>query len=179
VIDLYTAYVLDQLKNLRPGLPPHDKDRVRVYYMRGHAKRLADNVSVKALYHFMPRKISIAEIVKARADMVVKLPIWNGMERIAAAANKERPLQESQLIYSMWAGYLEKKSDVKDFCSAYGIGMKSIHTSGHAYLEDLKRLVKALNPSVLIPVHTLAGDSFSNHFPNVVRLDDGIAYEIN
>ena len=133
---------------------------------------------VKTLYHFKPRKIELAEIINARADMVVKLPIWNGMERIAAAANKESPLQEAQLIYSMWGGYLEKKSDVKDFCSTYGINMKRIHTSGHAYLDDLKRLVQALNPSVLIPVHTLAGDSFSDHFSNVVRLDDGIAHEL-
>jgi len=179
VIDLYTAYVLDQLKKELPSLPPHDKDNVRVYYMRGHAKRLADNDLVKTLYHFKPRKIELAEIINARAGMVVKLPIWNGMERIAAAANNESPLQEAQFIYSMWQGYLEKKSDVKNFCSKYNIGMKSIHTSGHAYLEDLKRLVKALNPSVLIPVHTLAGDSFSKYFPNVVRLDDGTTYELN
>ena len=178
VIDLYTAYVLDQLKKNLPSLPPHKKDKVRVYYMRGHAKRLADNDLVKTLYYFKSRKIELDEIINTRVDMVVKLPIWNGMERIAAAANKESPLQEAQLIYSMWGGYLKKKSDVKDFCSTYGINMQRIHTSGHAYLDDLKRLAQALNPSVLIPVHTLAGDSFSDHFPNVVRLDDGIAHEL-
>jgi ribonuclease J len=84
-----------------------------------------------------------------------------------------RPLDQCGPLLSFIQGWQNA------FCSVYGIGMKSIHTSGHAYLEDLKRLVKALNPSVLIPVHTLAGDSFSNHFPNVVRLDDGFAYKIN
>jgi len=180
VIDLYTVYVLDQLKKLRPGrLPPHDKDNIRIYYIHGHAKKLADNDLVKILYYFKPRKIELDEIIKNRNDMVVKLPIWKGMDRIAAAAIKEHPLQDSQLIYSMWSGYLEKKSDVKDFCSTYGIGIKHIHTSGHAYLNDLHRLVHALSPSVLIPVHTLAGDSFSDYFQNVVRLDDGIAYDLN
>ena len=179
VIDLYTAYVLDQLKNLRPTLPPYDNDNVRVYFMSGHAERLVDNDLKEILYKFKPRKIEIDEIVKNRINMVIKLPIWNGMGRIAEAASKESSLHEAQLIYSMWQGYLEKKSDVKDFCSTYGIGMKYIHTSGHAYLKDLQRLVHALNPSALIPVHTLTGDAFSKYFPNVVRLDDGVAYELN
>ena len=56
--------------------------------------------------------------------------------------------------------------------------MKNIHTSGHAYLEDLKRLVEILMPKTLIPIHTLHGDDFSNHFENVVRLKDGQLFEI-
>lgn len=178
VIDLYTAYVLDQLKELRPHLPPHGKDNVRFFYMYGHAKRLADNNLKEFLYKMKSRKIELDEIVKNRVNMIVKLPIWKGMEKIAAAASKEQPLNDSQLIYSMWKGYLEKKTDVKEFCSKYSISMKYIHTSGHAYLNDLQRLVHALNPSVLIPVHTLAGDDFKNYFPNVVRLDDGIPYDL-
>lgn len=178
VIDLYTAYVLDQLQELRPNLPPHGKDNVRVFYMYGHAKRLADNNLKEFLYKMKSRKIELDEIVKNRVNMIVKLPIWKGMEKIAATASKERPLNDSQLIYSMWKGYLEKNTGVKEFRSKYGIGMKYIHTSGHAYLNDLQRLVHALNPSVLIPVHTLAGDDFKNYFPNVVRIDDGIPYEL-
>lgn len=178
VIDLYTAYVLDQLKKLQPNLPIHDNDNVRVYYMWGHATKLADNNLKEVLYQFKPRKIELDEIVNNRVNMVIKLPLWKGMERIASAAHKESRLHNSQLIYSMWPGYLKKKTDVKDFCSTYGIAMKYIHTSGHAYLNDLQRLVHALNPSVLIPVHTLAGDSFSNYFANVIRLDDGMPYEL-
>jgi len=178
VIDLYTAYVLDQLKKLRSNLPPHENDNIRVYYMYGHAKRLVDNNLKEFLYKIKSRKIELDEIVKNRVDMIVKLPIWKGMEKIAAAASKEQPLNDSQLIYSMWKGYLEKNTGVKEFCSKYGIGMKYIHTSGHAYLDDLERLVHAFSPSVLIPVHTLSGDDFKNYFSNVVRLDDGIPYEL-
>lgn len=178
VIDLYTAYVLDELKKLRSSLPIHENDNIRVYYMQGHAKKLADNNLVEVLYKFKSRKIELDEILENRINMVAKLPIRNGMERIASMVIKKSPLQDSQLIYSMWAGYLEKKSDVKEFCSKYSIEMKHIHTSGHACLDDLQRLVHALNPTVLIPVHTLAGDSFHHHFPNVIRLDDGIAYEL-
>ena len=34
--------------------------------------------------------------------------------------------------------------------------MRIIHTSGHAYLKGLKRLVSALKPKAIIPIHTLS-----------------------
>lgn len=177
VIDLYTAYVLDRLKEIYPSLPPHEKDNIRIYYMHGHARKLSDNGLTEMLYRFRPRRIKLDEIARDRASTVIKLPVRRGMERVAAHLLKERPLREAQVIYSMWPGYLDRSPDINDFCSKYDISLKCIHTSGHIYLADLQRLVVALHPSVLIPVHTLAGDSFASHFPNVVRLDDGIAWE--
>lgn len=178
VIDLYTAYVLDQLKTLRPSLPPHVHDNIRIFYIKGHGQRLVENGLEHILSKFYPRKINREEIVGRREDMVVKLPV-SGMQRIARSLFEKGPLHDAQFIYSMWPGYLEKKPDVYNFCSKYDMEMKFIHTSGHAYLKDLQRLVHALNPTKVIPIHTLAGDSFGNHFPNVVRLDDGMVYDLN
>ena len=64
------------------------------------------------------------------------------------------------------------------FYEKYQIPLKKVHTSGHAYLADLKRLSQALNPKVLLPIHTLSGDDYKNHFPNVVRVDDGEVYRL-
>jgi len=31
---------------------------------------------------------------------------------------------------------------------------------------------------MIVPIHTLSGDEFKNHFANVCRFDDGVPFEI-
>lgn len=94
------------------------------------------------------------------------------MVRTAETMQKGYSLKDARFIYSMWSGYLSRDPKFNEFHETYQIPLKEIHTSGHAYLDDLKGLAQALNPKVLIPVHTLSGDDFKNHFDNVVRIDD-------
>jgi ribonuclease J len=54
-----------------------------------------------------------------------------------------------------------------------GIPFTSVHTSGHASVADLGRLITALSPSQVVPIHTDAADSFVELFPNVQAHDDG------
>jgi len=42
----------------------------------------------------------------------------------------------------------------------YGIHATQIHTSGHAYPDDLRRVIEAISPRRLIPVHTANPSSF-------------------
>ena len=110
--------------------------------------------------------------------MVLRIPL-SSMQRIAKKMEKEKPLHEASFIYSMWSGYLKSNPKFKEFTDQYKIPMKIIHTSGHAYLHDLKRLADALKPRMIVPIHTLSGDEFKNHFANVYRFDDGVPFEIN
>ena len=57
-------------------------------------------------------------------------------------------LHEANFIYSIWPGYLERDPKFRRFCDTYQIPMTAIHTSGHAYIDDLKRLGEALNLGV-------------------------------
>ena len=124
-------------------------------------------VSSKLLYSYMRRRIKIDELIKDRQRMVVKLPINRYLFSIARRAEREKPLTQAKFIYSMWSGYLEKNKSIEKFCNEYGLNFVKIHTSGHAYREDLQRLAKAIKPKALIPIHTLSGDDFSRHFENV------------
>ena len=84
------------------------------------------------------------------------------------------------IIYSQWLGYLEEEGG-----SIYGVKELNklreyprvnfiyAHTSGHAVLEDLKRFARALNPSILIPIHTEHPGEFGQHFDNVIVMEDG------
>lgn len=52
------------------------------------------------------------------------------------------------------------------------IPLEHIHTSGHASVTDLKRLVEAVDPKV-VPIHSEATDRFDQLFPGVERHTDG------
>jgi ribonuclease J len=109
--------------------------------------------------------------------MVLRLPL-SIMSLIANKMIEKQCLHEANFIYSMWPGYLKRDPKFRQFSETYKIPITKIHTSGHAYLDDLKRLSKALNPMILLPIHTLHGDDFQNHFANVVRIQDGEAFQI-
>ena len=50
----------------------------------------------------------------------------------------------------------------------------SVHTSGHADIETLKKMVDALKPKCIIPIHTFKGSEYKNHFNFPVKeLRDG------
>jgi len=172
VLDLYTYYVLEQLKTITPSLPPHKNDNVKILYLKGHADAIAENIGKDTLYSYMNRKIGVDEIVANRENMVLKLPI-SGMRKVAAKLIKQHPLNQAKFIFSMWSGYLAKDSCYNDFCEKYKTELQTVHVSGHAYLSDLKRLTEALKPKKLIPIHTLTGDDFDKYFDNVVRIEDG------
>lgn len=177
VLDLYACYILDQLKNITSSLTPHGRDNIRVFYISTHAQSMVDSLGKDSLYKYTDRKIEIDEIVNRRDQMVLKLPV-SAMYRISDALLKDRPFDKTKFIFSMWPGYLDKNPKFHEFCEKYQIEPIKIHTSGHAYLEDLKRLVTALKPKTLIPVHTLYGDDFNKHFENVIRIDDGVPFDL-
>jgi ribonuclease J len=172
VLDLYSYYLLHRLHQLSSGLPPHDNDHIRIFYIRKHCTAIAEYLGEEVLYRFKHRKIELDEIVRDRANMVVKVPLGT-MKKIASRLQAEKTLSNTLYLYSMWQGYLDKDPSHNQFCEAFGIPLQYVHVSGHAYLEDLQALAQAINPKQLIPIHTLSGDDFSAHFDNVMRLDDG------
>ena len=177
VLDLYTYYVLEQLKQIVPSLPPHKDDNIRIYYMKSHARSIASELDEKVLFKYKHRQIKIDEIARSRQNFVLKVPL-SGMEKIAEKLVDEKPFDDAKFIFSMWSGYLEMDDRYYDFCEKYKATLTKVHVSGHAYLDDLKNLANALNPKKLIPIHTLSGDDFEKYFENVIRVDDGMTINL-
>ncbi|GBE29096.1 RNA-metabolising metallo-beta-lactamase [bacterium BMS3Bbin04] len=78
-----------------------------------------------------------------------------------------------RLFWSMWNGYLKKSRNVKPYADKHGIPIEHLHTSGHATVNDLKRLAVAIQPKLTIPVHTFHPEKFSTIFSDVLKLADG------
>ena len=57
------------------------------------------------------------------------------------------------------------------------IPWRTIHTSGHASVRDLKRLATALAPRALVPIHSFETGRFGEFFENVVQREDGEWWE--
>ena len=170
VLDLYQFYLLSQLKHFSSSLPPHQGDHIRVLYTKYQAGKLEQHDLVDVMTkEAVSRKISRDEICAHPEQMVIRLSMGE-MKRLADQMVQS---ERTRFIYSMWQGYLERDPKMANFPAQYGCKWQSIHTSGHAWLEDLQKLTRKMKPDMLVPIHTLQGDEFAKHFDNVVRMKDG------
>ena len=53
------------------------------------------------------------------------------------------------------------------FLQTRSIPIVTHHASGHAYLSDLQRFVRAVGPKRLVPIHSFAPERFDEFFENV------------
>ena len=83
----------------------------------------------------------------------------------------------ANIIYSMWGGYLTDK--FKDYCDKKRLAIEQVHTSGHAIVEDLKAFAEAINPKMLIPIHTFAAQKYPKFFKNTRILQDKEVLDMN
>jgi ribonuclease J len=169
VLDPYTVHLLDVLRKRAPSIPQFNFKDIRVFFTYdSNTRRLADD---KILYKYKGSKITYDEIKEKKGSLVVK-PSYG----IRKAFAKKGYIEGSTLIYSMWGGYYENE---KPFWDEYGISPIHVHTSGHADVTQLKEFACALNPTTIIPVHTMSPDKFPDYFGNkVTMLSDGKPTEL-
>lgn len=73
----------------------------------------------------------------------------------------EKYMTDPLVIYSKWVGYLKGKHanpKIGDFIGSHR--MEILHTSGHAYVETIAKLISMTNPKTIIPMHTECADAF-------------------
>ena len=89
--------------------------------------------------------------------------------------------KDSILFYSMWSQYALEPSfeKTKAFMARHSIAFKEMHTSGHAVLSDLKRFAAAMDPEIIVPIHTEHPNDYRESFGNKVHcLHDGETYPV-
>ena len=91
--------------------------------------------------------------------------------------------QDPLIIYSKWTGYLRgKHADPKIGNFIGNHRMKILHTSGHAYVETLEKLMSLTDPKVIVPMHTECAENFREtqafaaYQDRVMELQDGEEY---
>ena len=169
VIDLYTAFVLHKLRSISDSIPQFNWDGIRVKFWKAHADKLAEAGHEKFLFAANSSKIEIEEIAENAAETVM---IARSNKLFEIVLNRLSSIDGVEMIWSLWKGYLTENNVVKQYCDLHKLKLKCIHTSGHAEIEDLKRFVNALNPKMVVPIHTFYPEAYLEHFTNVVQLND-------
>lgn len=129
----------------------------------------------------------IYTIDKGKFMMDMEMCKKHGFVMLVRAKDKFKPYlemfkeKESCMIYSMWNGYLKggKKEDsnIIDFLDGWRI--EKLHTSGHASVDCIKRLIELTQPEKIIPMHSERSDEmvkieqFSEFKDRIKSIDDG------
>lgn len=171
VIDIYVAKILQELsKFAKIPYPSKDFENLKVFFPYFTSKKLKNSGYEKILYQFKNLKITKEEInnLSEQVVMLVRPSMKKDLEYI-------QNINGGNLIYSLWEGYLEKQF-VKDFVNYLKerkCGFYSIHTSGHADIYSLKKLVKAISPKFIVPIHTFESERYKDIFDYpVLNIED-------
>mgnify|MGYP004702383327 CR=1 FL=1 len=177
VVDVYVAKVLSELSKFA-GIPypSRDFENLKVIFSFYTSRRLKNEGNEKILYQFKNYKITKDEISNQseKIVMIVRPSMQKDIEKING-------IEGGNLIYSMWEGYLQKSNTNKfvDYLTNRKFTVLKIHTSGHADTKTLKKMVEAIKPKNIVPIHTFEGDKYKDIFKEIiVELKDGEIIEI-
>ena len=182
LIDFYTAYILKYVNKYgnddkQPTVVPFPSKKfpeIKVFFptrLIGKILRL-DN-QIKYVYQFSRYNIGKNNIDKL-SDKIVML-VRSSQE--ADLKNYLKKYSGGSFIYSMWKGYIEQNQKTKEFIEYFknkGMSIKFLHTSGHADLLGLKKIIDTVKPKNIVPIHTYEGEKYKEYFNdyNVLIIKD-------
>ena len=178
VLDVYLAYIMSKLVKTtgnRLPFPSKSFPNIKVFFSSYASKQMVNSLGVDSLYEFQPYKITKEEIdVNCNNIVMIVRPSLNihlkGLKNIDGG----------NLIYSLWEGYKDKGSTkrfIDDLVNNRSFKYRYIHTSGHADVPAMKKMVNGLKPKKIIPIHTFHKDMYQTVFNYpVVKLNDGVSF---
>jgi ribonuclease J len=173
VLDLYGA-TMAAATGLAT-IPQASWDGVRVFLPRGQKARILQAEAFDRAHAVRASRI-YGEELRERAGELIMLFRGSMIRELDAAGC----LDGAALAWSMWPGYLrdESGSELQAWATERGIPLSHHHASGHAFIPDLRRLVDALAPDRVVPIHSFAGDRYRELFPRVDRRNDGESWTV-
>jgi len=183
IIDVYNAWVLDVVRKKSPGLPTMDSKVVKVYAHPNQMKKISDLGDTEFLDRININSIGNG-VFENPADFVyfLRCPSTKLIDAL-------QPAGKIKMIYSQWKGYLEPEHKtyctdiILDLIGKKKIDFDVVHSGGHATIEDIVMLTKAINPKKTIPIHTNNPEKMKNELEsagisNVQIGLDGTSYQL-
>lgn len=173
VIDLYGATVAAAA---RPTIPQPGFDGLRVYVpnrQRVAVKRTQEFWRTRAIAGV---RVFPEEVAAEPGRFILHVPASTVPELLRSGALDAK----GTVVWSMWEGYLRRPNgaSLARNLADRAVPFEVIHTSGHASVTDLRRLVAALDPGAVVPIHSEATGRFAELFPNVQQHADGEWWEV-
>jgi len=167
VVDLYTADIAAATG--RPSIPAVGDawPRVHVYAPLRQRVRVKESGEFDRVERVKDRRL-FAEQLRERAGELVLFGAYQGE---IPSLIRDGLLTGGAVVWSMWDGYLEEPSGqrLQKVLQSANVPLIQHHTSGHATPADLVRLVEAMKPDVVVPIHTEALDVYASAVGEVVQ----------
>lgn len=167
VVDLYAAEIAAAAGRSTIPTVGSKWPRVHVFVTLRQRVRVKESGQFERVAHVRDRRL-YAEQLRERAGGLVLFGAYQGE---IPAMLRDGILAGGAVVWSMWDGYLNQPSGQrlqKELKSA-NVPLIHHHTSGHATPADLARLVQALRPEVVVPIHTEAPDVYASAVGDKVR----------
>lgn len=169
MVDLYGATVAAAT---RASIPQPGFDALQVYVPQRQRVLVKTSGEFDRVADIRSHRIFAEQIAADPSRYLLHVPSSTASELLQVGV-----LGPSSLaLWSMWDGYLTEPSGLamtKRLCAA-GVPFRSLHTSGHASVPDLRRLIRAFAPAAVVPIHTDSSERFSDLFANVTPHADGV-----
>ncbi len=166
VADAYAAFIL-HLVSGEANIPRPTRDNgIRVFFNASFRKKSIDRLN----HLFQADRIELDEVLdKPDEHLMAFRPSMTTLDF------KGQLPQQARVLYGYWAGYLKNPDWValRRHVAEVGGDFIPAHASGHIYTSDLRELVNALNPKIVIPIHTFEPGMFGEFFPRTQLLRDG------
>jgi mRNA degradation ribonuclease J1/J2 len=163
VVDPYTAVVLDEVAKLSPKIPNVlGFNSVKVYYPQRLTTCLNKKCGSRYTTYLQPRvnKITYKDINANPGAyvMVVRESTLDYIQRLSVPSMR--------FTISTWRGYWDdvnssKTARFREWIEKHCEITEDIHTSGHADVNGLKRIVEHVQPKGIVPIHTENATLFS------------------
>ena len=151
--DIYAAEIATSIEADVPK--PNGKLPARVFLTAGGDK------NYKRLQKYGKARIGKEGIAQSDFLMCVRSSMTNYLKRL----NELCSFEDGVLFYGMWKGYMEQEStkELIDFMTSKGVKLHILHTGGHADAQTIDRLISAVSPKSIIPIHTENADWFDRY----------------
>lgn len=176
VTDIYTANVLYELRQLGNNLPYPSPEypNIKVFFPYRLTQKIFNDISAEYARRFSKYHISRQQLKTTQKSIIMA-------SRPSMRMDIEKcGLHDGVFLYSLWSGYRDNayQQIFEKSLENAGFSLESLHTSGHAAVVDIKRVINGLDPQKLIPIHTMHPDAFCNFSEKTELKDDGVAFEV-
>lgn len=193
VMDIYTANLMYELEKIRKKsagyrgntgrgdinggslpVPSIFRPDIRVFYPLLLTKKLEKLLGKSYAKRFRAYRIT-GKAVKRKQKQLVMLIRPSTLTDL-----KLMGLKDGTLIYSQWQVYREKpyQRRLLEYLKSRGFSDCYLHTSGHAFEEDIKKVITGLSPREIVPIHTFCPEAFYQFHPKVTLRQDGVPFEL-
>ena len=174
VVDVYTANVLHELHALGNKVPFPSYDKMKVFFPYRLTQRVFNEIGAEYAKRFSAYHIPKEQIEEQQNEivMLVRPSMIKDLERCN--------LTNGTFVYSMWRGYRDStyQQSFELWLNERGFHNIYLHTSGHAKISDIRRLIDGTNPKKIVPIHTMLPEAFLDYSDKVVLQNDGVMFDI-